>query len=566
MEDMAKILIVDDKVENLFALEKVINRLNVGIVKALNGEDALRAALNHDFALAILDVQMPGMDGYELASLLRSDHKTRNIPIIFLSAVYSEDPYVFKGYESGGVDFIVKPFNSEILLSKVRVFLELDEQKAELVRHKAGLETLVSRLEEQIEARSRTERALQKAHDELERRVEERTGELITSNRQLRQEIVERERAEGALRASEAKYRELVENANSIILRTDAQGNITFFNEFAQEFFGCSEHDALGRNLIDTFIPRGDPPATTLPETVDGCLVHPEWYSLHESEAVCRSGEKRWVRWANRPILDDEGRLTGMLSVGNDITERKRMEDDLKTYTARLELVNQELQEFAFVASHDLNEPLRKIQTFADRLMNQYRASLDETANDYLTRMASAASRMQALLDALLGYSRVATRTAPFKPTDLAVLAREVVSDLEFLIERRRGGVLVGELPTVEVDPAQIRQLFQNLITNAFKFNRSAEPAVKVHGEPCSDKTCRVFIEDNGIGFDETFLDRIFKPFQRLHGRNSDYEGTGMGLAICRKIVERHSGSITAKSTPGKGTTFIVTLPVKQPS
>ena len=154
---MAKVLIVDDKESNLFALENVLKRLDVRIVKAATGDEALRATLNHDFALAILDVQMPVMDGYELANLLRSDERTRGIPIIFLSAVYSDEPYVFRGYEAGAVDFITKPFVSEVLLSKVRVFLELNERKAELVSHKDRLEELVAQLEEQVEARRRIE-------------------------------------------------------------------------------------------------------------------------------------------------------------------------------------------------------------------------------------------------------------------------------------------------------------------------------------------------------------------------------------------------------------------------
>ena len=160
---MAKILIVDDKKSNLLALQNVLKALEVQIIPALNGDEALRASLHHDFALAILDVQMPAMDGYELAALLRGDPHTRHIPIIFLSAVYSDDPYVFKGYSSGAVDFITKPFNPEILLSKVRVFLEMDAQKAEIVRQKASLEKLVAELEQQIEARKKAEQELLKA-------------------------------------------------------------------------------------------------------------------------------------------------------------------------------------------------------------------------------------------------------------------------------------------------------------------------------------------------------------------------------------------------------------------
>lgn len=236
----------------------------------------------------------------------------------------------------------------------------------------------------------------------------------------------------------------------------------------------------------------------------------------------------------------------------------------LKAYASRLEAANQELQEFAFVASHDLQEPLRKIQTFGDLICAKYEALLDEPGRDYLARVRSAAVRMSALLDALLSYSRVTSRITPFMPTDLTLCAREAASDLEVLISRTGGIVEIGKLPIAEVDPAQLRQLFQNLMANALKYKGDKTPRVKVYGESCLNGAFRIIVEDNGIGFDEQYLPKIFQPFQRLHGRNSPYAGTGMGLAICRKIAERHGGSITARSAPGKGSAFIVTLPRKQ--
>lgn len=183
---MTKILIVDDKEANLFALERVLKCLDVDVVQALSGEEALRATLNHEFALAILDVQMPAMDGYELATLLRNDRTTRKIPIIFLSAVYSTDPYIFRGYASGAVDFITKPFNAEVLLSKVRVFLDLHEKKAELAGQKARLETMVGQLEKQIEARRQAEHSLLEINETLEQKVRDRTAEMAEMVEALR--------------------------------------------------------------------------------------------------------------------------------------------------------------------------------------------------------------------------------------------------------------------------------------------------------------------------------------------------------------------------------------------
>lgn len=246
--------------------------------------------------------------------------------------------------------------------------------------------------------------------------------------------------------------------------------------------------------------------------------------------------------------------------VGSTIT-KMASEIELKRYAERLEFLNQELQEFAFVASHDLQEPLRKIQAFGSLLESTTRDSLGEQGRDYLARMTKSAKRMSALLNALLGYSRIATRPKPFISTDLSEIAQDAVSDLELALNRVRGHVEIGVLPRIEVDPTQIRQLIQNLISNALKYRRKDEtPSIKVHGDVI-DSICTLYVEDNGIGFEEEYLDRIFRPFQRLHGRN-EYEGTGMGLAICRKIVERHGGTITAKSIPGHGSVFIVKLPI----
>ena len=264
-------------------------------------------------------------------------------------------------------------------------------------------------------------------------------------------------------------------------------------------------------------------------------------------------------------------------SLQQEIVERRRAEARLQTYTVQLEQSNRDLQEFANVASHDLQEPLRKIQAFGDRLQARYAEKLDEDGRDYLARMQSATRRMQTLINDLLTYSRVTTRAQPFTPVSLTDVVGEVISDLEVRLEESGGRVEIDNLPTIEADYLQMRQLLQNLIGNALKYHRpDCPPVVKVYadslaaaerpgnGTPATGGRYRIIVEDNGIGFDEKYLERILQPFQRLHGRGQ-YEGTGMGLAICRKIVERHSGMVQAKSVPGQGATFIVTLPIKQP-
>jgi len=251
-----------------------------------------------------------------------------------------------------------------------------------------------------------------------------------------------------------------------------------------------------------------------------------------------------------------------------ELALRQASDAALKSYAVKLARSNQDLQEFAFIASHDLQEPLRKIQAFGERLEQRFADQIPEEGQDYLRRMRNAAVRMQKLLNDLLAYSRVNIRPQPLRQIHLGEIAHEVLSDLEVRLEETGGRVELGELPVIQADAAQMRQLFQNLIGNALKFRKpDTPPLVRVYAEypQPENGSFRLCVEDNGVGFDEAYLERIFQPFQRLHGR-SEYEGSGIGLAICRKIAERHNGSISAASRPGQGATFIVTLPFKQPA
>jgi light-regulated signal transduction histidine kinase (bacteriophytochrome) len=286
-------------------------------------------------------------------------------------------------------------------------------------------------------------------------------------------------------------------------------------------------------------------------------------------------GSVIWFLTSKVPLRDATGRVSGLAGINLDITERMRAEEalrdsdeKLRQFAAQLERSNRELQDFAYVASHDLQEPLRKIVVFGERLKEKNSAALGPEALDYLERMQKAAGRMQTLINDLLTFSRVTTKAHPFAPVNLAEIASEVVNDLEGRIELVKGRVELGTLPVIDAEPLQMRQMLQNLIGNALKFRRPEEPpVVKVEAQIIPDpgapekKLCQLTISDNGIGFDEKYLDRIFNVFQRLHTRN-EYEGTGMGLAIVRKIALYHGGDITAKSKPGQGATFILTLPM----
>lgn len=381
--------------------------------------------------------------------------------------------------------------------------------------------------------------------------------DLGSALNEMAEQILGREQA---LIRSEEKYRELVENANSIILRINLDGTIAFFNEFAQRFFGYSEKEILGRSIIGTIVPEKDSSGRDLSSMVQEYLRYPSPETSHENESMKKNGERVWIAWTNRVLLDFSGKIAGVLLVGNDITERRQAEEKLKAYTARLELANRELQDFTFVSSHHIQEPLRKIQTFSDRLIRRNLESLDEEGKDDLLRIQRSASRMRALILSLLDFFRIADKKRPSSTVELSKLVDDVVKDLKPYLEETGGCVHQEGLPVIEADPTQMRVLFRNLIGNALKFRSSQDPVIKVYSHACADGLCEIRVEDNGTGFDPRYLDKIFMPFQQLEGRKQD-NGTGMGLAICRKIVELHNGTITAESEPGKGTTFIITLP-----
>lgn len=236
---------------------------------------------------------------------------------------------------------------------------------------------------------------------------------------------------------------------------------------------------------------------------------------------------------------------------------------ELRTYSARLERINQELEEFAFVASHDLQEPLRKIQTFCDMALKRCAPVMGNDARQYLDRAVSSAGRMRQLLNDLLQFSKVTASPEPFKAVDLRKIAREAADVFEAGPETPAPLIEIADMPDIEADEAQMLRLFQNLIGNALKFCSGKRPRVVICAKLNGNVDCEIFVKDNGIGFDQQFAELIFKPFQRLHNRDV-YGGTGMGLTICRKIVERHGGSIRVESESGKGATFIIRLPVTQ--
>jgi len=408
------------------------------------------------------------------------------------------------------------------------------------------------------------------------------------------------------LKVEKTYIEKIIKNMTNCLIVLDDEMNIIDANEATCKTLGYTMSELLSEPLSMLFAKNG-----TLPDkgmlAQDGLLVGLETRLRKQSgEEICMLG--------SYSVMDDDQGVMRTIVILQDITEikmaqdiliqshneleekvkerteeiartndmleaeilvRNRAEQDLIDYSERLERNNAELQEFAYVASHDLQEPLRKILTFGDRLKSKFGDTIDEQGRDYLERMQNAARRMKNLINGLLSFSRIRTRAVPFEQVDLKKAAESVIEDLEVSIEQSGGRVEISEMATIEGDPLQIQQVLQNLIGNALKFSKDDEvPEIKVHGhftasngsihqEGDGKEYYEIVVEDNGIGFDEKYSDRIFGVFQRLHGK-AQYEGTGIGLSICRKIAERHRGRISAHSTPGEGSSFIVTLPVTQ--
>jgi PAS domain S-box-containing protein len=357
--------------------------------------------------------------------------------------------------------------------------------------------------------------------------------------------------------ADALEYNKTLINSSSLGIRTfNAAGQCILANDAVNKILGGTLEQVLSQNYNDIEAWKQSGLLISAQEAVASgqetrCEIH----------TTSSFGKEIWLDCRFSPFISN-GEPHLLLSV-DDISTSKLAEINLQVYAAKLEQSNRDLQEFAYIASHDLQEPLRKVLAFGDRLANKYSDVIDETGRDYLKRMLDASQRMQTLINDLLSFSRVSTRAQPFTQVDLNTIAQEVISDLENQIDRTHGEVETKDLPIVEADPTQMHQLLQNLITNALKFHKEDIPPIIRITARVSRGLCQIFVKDNGIGFDIQYLDRIFKPFQRLHSRQ-EYEGSGMGLAICRRIVERHSGEITATSALGEGATFIITLPIRQ--
>ena len=356
---------------------------------------------------------------------------------------------------------------------------------------------------------------------------------------------------------ADTKFRALLESAPDSIVIVDRRGRIAIVNQQVEQMFGYRRDELVGQP-IEILIPDrfreqhvGDR---------SRYVAHPRTRPMGaglQLFARRKDGTEFPVEIRLSPLEEPDGML--VTSIVRDVSDRKRAEEQLRQAAAELESSNAELEQFAYVASHDLQEPLRMVASYTQLLARRYQGKLDEDADEFIGFAVDGATRMQALINDLLAYSRVGTRGRPFEATKTVDIVDRVTADLDVAIKEAGATITRGPLPIVMGDAVQLGQLFQNLISNAIKFRGERPPVVRINAER-EGSAWRFSVQDNGIGIEPEYAERIFVIFQRLHSR-AEYPGTGIGLAICKKIVERHGGHIWVESPPGEGTTFHFTIP-----
>ncbi len=347
----------------------------------------------------------------------------------------------------------------------------------------------------------------------------------------------------------------IVESSDDAILAKDLDGTIRLWNRGAERTYGYTAEEAIGQRVSFLFLPEGEEEEQRVLERLT-CGERVEHFRTRRRR---KDGQFIEVSLTASPIQGAGGEIVGVSTISRDITAQIRTEEELARRTAELQRSNAELERFAYIASHDLQEPLRTITSYVQLLARRYRGKLDDDADELIRYAVEGANRMRQLIQGLLAYARVQTRGDIFEPVPLEEILAETLDGLQLAIEESGATVTHGPLPVVTADPSQIGQVFSNLIANALKFRSAEPPAIEIRAERQKDDW--VFsIRDHGIGIDPQFFDRIFIVFQRLHSM-AEYSGTGLGLALCKRIVQRHGGRIWVESRPGHGSTFSFTLP-----
>ncbi len=401
---------------------------------------------------------------------------------------------------------------------------------------------------------------LQGQKSRLERRVEQRSALLSQTNQQLVTEVVRRQGVEEKLRQSlktlsDFKY---ALDQSAIVAITDAQGTITYVNDRFCQISQYQREELIART--HRIINSGYHAPEFFQDLWSTIASGQIWRGEIKNRA--KDGSYYWVDTTIVPFLDESGKPWQYLAIRRDITERKQREREVREFATQLQRSNRELENFAYIVSHDLQEPLRKMKSFSQLLARECQGQFtdNEKAHRYLDYIIDAAQRQRTMIQALLNYSRLGKNDSPKVSIDLAAVVGKVLEDLSIPIAETQATVMVSDLPTVGASATQMAQLFLNLIGNGIKFRGEAPPRIRISAQLQSSEWL-ISVQDNGIGLNPKYAERIFQIFQRLHSR-SEYPGTGIGLAICRKIVEAHGGRIWVVSEPGQGSTFYFTLPV----
>ncbi|MBD1936083.1 ATP-binding protein [Microcoleus sp. FACHB-68] len=549
-EQKVNILLVDDHPKNLLALEAILEGLDQNLVKAQSGEEALRCLLHQDFAVILLDVQMPGIDGFETATLIRERQRTRLTPIIFLTAFSKSDSFVFQGYSLGAVDYLFKPIEPEILISKVSVFVDLFKKTAEVKRQAEEIYSL---------------------NTELEQRVLERTAQLEAANRLkdllLKSEQAARTQAE----AAEQRFRDLVNGlGHTIFWEADPfTEKFTFVSQSAEQILGypLDKWTSEPNFWLQLFHPddRGWAQALAKTETLEG-RDH-----QFEYRCVAADGQVLWLRNRAYIVRDSEGAVVKVRGLMIDITEAKQAEETLSARAeelARLTIVltqtnaalekrNQELDQFAYVISHDLKAPLRAIANLSLWLEEDLGDKLGEDTQHQMNLLRGRVHRMENLINGILEYSRVGRLQTELETVSVEVILKDVIDSVAppptFTVEVCPG------MPTLKTSRLLLEQVFSNLISNAIKHHDRPDGCVKVTFQEKKD-FYEFSVADDGPGIAPQYHERVFVIFQTLQSRDTT-ENTGIGLSLVKKIVESEGGTISVDSQEGQGTAIRFTWP-----
>lgn len=425
-----------------------------------------------------------------------------------------------------------------------------------------------------VNSRNLAEDRLREYQDNLEKLVELRTAELQGANERLKEEIAERARAEQLLIESEAQYRDLVESANSVILRWLPDGRITFFNRFAERFFGYSEAEIINCNIMGTIVPSEDSTGHDLTSMAGEIVAHPEAYARNENENVRRNGERVWVAWTNKPILNTDGSVAEILSIGNDITQLVHTERELRRTLEELEAAKEravaaDQLKSAFLAtmSHELRTPLNSIIGFTGILLQKLAGPINEEQEKQLSMVKNSAHHLLSLISDVLDISKIEAGQlrVSCEPVDLKAVISKAVQSIRPLAEKKGLALeldLAEDVGVVSADERRVEQILLNLLSNAVKFTEQGEISVRCNLEAGNYVTT---VTDTGIGIKDDDLENLFKPFRQIDtGLSRKYEGTGLGLSISKKIVELMGGGILVRSCQGIGSTFGFTLPIKR--